>query len=249
MREAGVRRLIDYGVEDAGNTSLGIACRAGGGAGAVRGYGWYRLSDTGKRWRYEGYEDKLKSYCAGVLPYEETVALTGLPSDPATRLPYDVGQGTPKQGYEFCWIKSLGIVVTAAGIPDGSVRRRTPQPRKKPMAPVPGFPGRVTRRSTRSRRPPADHLAPFAVCLLEDEDTDDSYRLEASFGLYALRERGNGLYSELTAKPTGGSVENEELFWASTDRPGDGPPPCFRSARRVQRPTIRPSRGPRGWCR
>ncbi|MEV2255264.1 hypothetical protein AB0I94_32655 [Streptomyces sp. NPDC050147] len=81
------------------------------------GYGWYRLSGTGKRWRCE---DRLESYCGGVLPYEETVALTGLPSGPATGLPHDVGEGTPRQGYDFCWVASMDIVVTAARIPDSA---------------------------------------------------------------------------------------------------------------------------------
>ncbi len=80
----------------------------------VGGYSWYQLSDTGRRWRYE---DKLESYCDGVLPYEETVALTGLPSDPGAGLPHDVRHGTPEQGHEFCWIGYLDIFVTAARIP------------------------------------------------------------------------------------------------------------------------------------
>ncbi|MFK4065557.1 hypothetical protein [Streptomyces sp. NPDC029674] len=83
----------------------------------VGGYSWYRLSDTGKRWRYE---DKLASYCGGVLPYEETVALTGLPADPDKQLPHDMEKGTPRLGYDFCWIGHSDVFVTAARVPSGS---------------------------------------------------------------------------------------------------------------------------------
>ncbi|MFF1692048.1 hypothetical protein ACFVXC_00195 [Streptomyces sp. NPDC058257] len=282
------------------------------------GYGWYRLSDTGKRWRYE---DKLESYCGGVLPYEETVAFTGLPSDPDTGLPHDFEQGSPTQGYEFCWIKSLDVVVTTARIPDTSAidlkfylprlradalptlmgggwrgftdgvntsvvlpctnrdhtvavtaQLTSEEPNKSVSRKVaelttataanaadhwgcknrPGTRARVVDPASDSTTPqqangtcaglpwsrnkridtitetPADRLAPYAMCSLDGEDTDDGYRLEASFGPYALRERGESLHTELTAKPAGGGAEVKEFFWASADCPGDGPRALFQ---------------------
>ncbi|MER5257855.1 hypothetical protein [Streptomyces sp. NPDC002855] len=282
------------------------------------GYGWYRLSDTGKRWRYE---DRLESYCGGVLPYEETVALTGLSSDPATGLPHDVREGTPQQGYDFCWVESMDIVVTAARIPnstsidlkfylprlraealptpigggwrgvtdgvntavvlpctnqdraitataqltteepDKSVSRRVaelvtatavnaadrwgceskPGSRVQVVDPVSdsstpkeangtcaGLPWARNKRIDTVTETPADRFAPSATCLLDDEETDDGYLLQALFGPYALRERNDDLYSELNAKPAGGGEETKEFFWASADCPGDGPRALFQ---------------------
>ncbi|NGO45760.1 hypothetical protein [Streptomyces ureilyticus] len=97
----------------------------------VGGYSWYQLSDTGRRWRYE---DKLESYCGGVLPYEETVAFTGLPSDPDTGLPHDVRHGTPERGREFCWIGHLDIFVTAARIPTDSSELKSALPPEQAKA-------------------------------------------------------------------------------------------------------------------
>lgn len=37
------------------------------------GYGWYRMSDTGKGWRYE---ESLKTFCEGLIPDEESAELT-----------------------------------------------------------------------------------------------------------------------------------------------------------------------------
>ncbi|WP_030795323.1 hypothetical protein [Streptomyces sp. NRRL S-920] len=64
--------------------------------------------------------------------------------------------------------------------------------------------------------------------MLDDEDTDDGYRLKASFGPYALRERGASLHSGLNAEPAGSGEETEEFFWASADCPGDGPRALFQ---------------------
>lgn len=282
------------------------------------GYGWYRLSDTGKRWRYQ---DRLQSYCGGVLPYEEAVALTGLPSDPATGLPHDVAKGTPEQGWDFCWIKSMDIVITTARIPtdsaddlrfhlpelraealptpmgggwrgvtdgvnttvvlpctnrahaiaataqlteeepDKSVSRRvaeltaatavnaadrwgceskpgalpevvdpvsgssTPQEADGTCA---GVPWTRNKRIDTITETPTDRLAPLATCLLDEADTDDGYRLEASFGPFAQRERNDSLHSDLTEKPAGGGGETGEFFWASAACPGDGPRALFQ---------------------
>ncbi|MGW0538025.1 hypothetical protein [Streptomyces sp. NPDC003032] len=282
------------------------------------GYGWYRLSDTGKRLRYE---DKLESYCGGVLPYEETVAFTGLPSDPAAGLPHDVQEGTPKQGYDFCWVAGMDIVVTAARIPnsaaidlkfylprlraealptpmgggwrgftDGvntsvilpctnqdrtitatvqltseepnkSVSRRVaqlttatavraadrwgceskPGTRAQVVNPVSdssipakangtcaGLPWTRNKQIDTVTETPADQFAPTAMCFLDDTETDDGYRLEASFGPYALRERNDSLHSGLNAKLAGSGGKTEEFFWASADCPGDGPRALFQ---------------------
>ncbi|MEV2255265.1 hypothetical protein AB0I94_32660 [Streptomyces sp. NPDC050147] len=63
---------------------------------------------------------------------------------------------------------------------------------------------------------------------MDDEGTDDGYRLEASFGPYALRERNDSLHSRLNAKPAGSGEETEEFFWASAGCPGDGPRALFQ---------------------
>ncbi|MEU7283253.1 hypothetical protein AB0A69_31435 [Streptomyces sp. NPDC045431] len=76
----------------------------------LAGYGWYRLSDTGKRWRYES---KLEMYCDGVLPYEETVSLTGM--DHERVLPYDRRDDRGDHGYDFC--KVAGLYVTVSRLP------------------------------------------------------------------------------------------------------------------------------------
>ncbi|MGW6397097.1 hypothetical protein [Streptomyces sp. NPDC055134] len=77
----------------------------------IAGWTWYRVSDTGKRWRYE---DRLSSYCDGVLPVEETSALTGLRTDSFQN---DLRRGDSHTYYEFCW--AAGLYVTVSRIPGG----------------------------------------------------------------------------------------------------------------------------------
>lgn len=66
------------------------------------------------------------------------------------------------------------------------------------------------------------------MCLLDDVDSDDGCRVEASFGLYALCECNDSRYSGLRAKPAGGGEGTEEFFWASAGCPGDGPRALFQ---------------------
>ncbi|MFJ8645077.1 hypothetical protein ACIRNI_02955 [Streptomyces sp. NPDC093546] len=76
----------------------------------LAGYGWYQLSDTGKRWRYES---KLETYCGGVLPYEETVSLAGMGHERA--LPHDIRLDRGDHGYDWC--KVAGLYVTVSRLP------------------------------------------------------------------------------------------------------------------------------------
>ncbi|MFE6754337.1 hypothetical protein ACFVDQ_12105 [Streptomyces sp. NPDC057684] len=81
------------------------------------GWTWYRVSDTGKRWRYE---DRLSSYCGGVLPVEETSALTGLGTDSFRN---DLRRGGSRTYYEFCWAADLYVTVSRipGGVRDGGL--------------------------------------------------------------------------------------------------------------------------------
>ncbi|MFF8845814.1 hypothetical protein ACF08N_24365 [Streptomyces sp. NPDC015127] len=77
---------------------------------AVAGYGWYQLSDTGKRWRYE---DALASYCEGLIPPKESAVFTGY--DTEKGLPNDWDRGADHQ---FCKVgRSL---LTIARIPESA---------------------------------------------------------------------------------------------------------------------------------
>ncbi|MFE5024611.1 hypothetical protein ACFRAO_15060 [Streptomyces sp. NPDC056656] len=83
----------------------------------VAGWTWYRVSDTGKRWRYE---DRLSSYCDGVLPVAETSALTGLSTDSFRN---DLRRGGSHTYYEFCWAADLYVTVSRipGGVRDGGL--------------------------------------------------------------------------------------------------------------------------------
>ncbi|MFF3289259.1 hypothetical protein [Streptomyces sp. NPDC003023] len=72
---------------------------------AVAGYGWYQLSDTGKRWRYE---DRLATYCQGLIPPEESAAITDYDTDEG--LPNEWHRGGP-EGYEFCQVGDTMLVI------------------------------------------------------------------------------------------------------------------------------------------
>ncbi|MGW7465786.1 hypothetical protein ACWGJT_14030 [Streptomyces xantholiticus] len=76
---------------------------------AVAGYGWYQFSDTGRRWRYE---DKLATYCQGLIPPKESAVFTDYDTDKA--LPHDEHIGG-SDGYEFCWVGKT--ILTIARIP------------------------------------------------------------------------------------------------------------------------------------
>lgn len=83
----------------------------------VAGYSWYRLSDTGKGWRYE---DKLATYCDGLIPYEQSVVFTDL--DTESGLSFDTDHGTSDLRSNYC--KVADIYLTIGEIPDGADNRR-----------------------------------------------------------------------------------------------------------------------------
>jgi hypothetical protein len=78
------------------------------------GYSWYRLSDTGKGWRYE---DKLATYCDGLIPYNESAAFTGLNTE--TGLSHDERHGYGDDSYNYC--KVADMEMTIALIDDDAV--------------------------------------------------------------------------------------------------------------------------------
>lgn len=78
------------------------------------GYSWYRLSDTGKGWRYE---DKLATYCDGLIPYEESAVFTGLNTE--TGLSHDERRGFGDNRFHYCQVADINL--TIALIPDDAV--------------------------------------------------------------------------------------------------------------------------------
>ncbi|MFG3529875.1 hypothetical protein ACGF8B_24435 [Streptomyces sp. NPDC047917] len=81
------------------------------------GYGWYRMSDTGKRWRYE---DRLATYCEGLIPAVESAALTSYSIDPG--LPGDRTGGADDNRWDKCGVADTRLLV--ALIPYDAVRNR-----------------------------------------------------------------------------------------------------------------------------
>lgn len=78
------------------------------------GYSWYRLSDTGKGWRYE---DKLATYCDGLIPYKESAVFTGLNTE--ISLSHDAHHGYGDDSYNYC--KVADMEMTIALIDDDAV--------------------------------------------------------------------------------------------------------------------------------
>ncbi|MFD5500211.1 hypothetical protein ACFWJS_10880 [Streptomyces sp. NPDC127061] len=81
------------------------------------GYSWYRMSDTGKRWRYE---DRLATYCEGLIPAAESAALTSYSIDPG--LPGDRTGGADDNRWDECGVADTRLLV--ALIPHDAVRNR-----------------------------------------------------------------------------------------------------------------------------
>ncbi|MFJ7200195.1 MULTISPECIES: hypothetical protein [unclassified Streptomyces] len=81
------------------------------------GYGWYRMSDTGKRWKYE---NRLAAYCEGLLPVAESAALTLYSIDPG--LPGDRTGGADDDRWDECGVADTRLLV--ALIPLDTVRNR-----------------------------------------------------------------------------------------------------------------------------
>lgn len=74
------------------------------------GYGWYRMSDTAKGWRYE---ESLKSFCEGLIPYEESAGYTRLDG---SRLSADYRAGGSEGDWDSCTV--AGFDLTIARVPD-----------------------------------------------------------------------------------------------------------------------------------
>ncbi|OKJ14782.1 hypothetical protein AMK20_03000 [Streptomyces sp. TSRI0261] len=72
----------------------------------LAGWVWYQVSDTGKRWRYEGH---LESYCDGVLPSSQAAELTGLRPD---RLYNDLRRGTRKAYRWHCTLDDVRLTLS-----------------------------------------------------------------------------------------------------------------------------------------
>ncbi|OON82599.1 hypothetical protein [Streptomyces tsukubensis] len=70
---------------------------------------WYRVSDTGKRWRYV---DRLSGYCAGLLPPQQTEKLTGLRTGTFAN---ELRRGGELKYYQFC--SAAGRYITISRVP------------------------------------------------------------------------------------------------------------------------------------
>jgi hypothetical protein len=81
------------------------------------GYGWYRTSDTGERWRYE---DRLATYCEGLLPVAESVALPSYSTD--VGLSGDSAGGTDDNRWSKCHVADTQLLI--ALIPHDAIRNR-----------------------------------------------------------------------------------------------------------------------------
>ncbi|MEV5551773.1 hypothetical protein AB0L35_37550 [Streptomyces sp. NPDC052309] len=75
-------------------------------AAAAAGYGWYRWSETGKGWRYE---DKLASYCGGLIPYAESAVFTGLNTEVGLSRDDEYGYGEDR--YRSCQVADMTVTV------------------------------------------------------------------------------------------------------------------------------------------
>ncbi|MER5180199.1 hypothetical protein ABT009_17795 [Streptomyces sp. NPDC002896] len=82
------------------------------------GYGWYMWSDTGKGWRYE---DKLATYCDGLIPYNESAVFTDLSTE--TGLSRDEQNGFGDDRFNVCWVADMRM--TIALIPNNAVNSST----------------------------------------------------------------------------------------------------------------------------
>ncbi|CAL9590704.1 hypothetical protein LMJ38_32540 [Streptomyces sp. R1] len=69
-------------------------------------YVWYRGSDTGRGWRYQ---DKLASYCGGLIPYDESAVFTGLNTD--VGLSRDAEHGYGEDRFRSCRVADLTVSV------------------------------------------------------------------------------------------------------------------------------------------
>ncbi|MEV2217935.1 hypothetical protein AB0H86_42015 [Streptomyces sp. NPDC050997] len=70
------------------------------------GYGWYQWSDTGKGWRYE---DKLASYCDGLIPYAESAVFTDLNTE--VGLSRDLKHEAGDESFDSCAVADMRVTV------------------------------------------------------------------------------------------------------------------------------------------
>lgn len=77
------------------------------------GYGWYRMSDTGKGWRYE---ESLKTFCRGLIPYEESAGFTGKDGESLSR---DSRTRGPQSDYDLCRVASFDVSI--GRLPDSAL--------------------------------------------------------------------------------------------------------------------------------
>ncbi|WP_405674591.1 hypothetical protein OG292_01705 [Streptomyces sp. NBC_01511] len=69
------------------------------------GYGWYRMSDTGKGWRYE---ERLETFCGGLIPYEESAGFTGKDDG---RLSREHRASQFEGDFDMCAVASLDLSI------------------------------------------------------------------------------------------------------------------------------------------
>ncbi|MFG2030374.1 hypothetical protein [Streptomyces sp. NPDC048825] len=74
------------------------------------GYSWYRLSDTGKGWRYE---DKLATYCDGLIPYDESAVFTSLNTE--VGLSHDAHRGFGDDSFNSCRVADMTMTIGLIG--------------------------------------------------------------------------------------------------------------------------------------
>ncbi|MFI6082861.1 hypothetical protein ACIBBB_18100 [Streptomyces sp. NPDC051217] len=70
------------------------------------------MSDTGKGWRYE---ERLKTFCEGLIPYEESAGFTG---KDGARLSRDYRAGGSEGDYDSCTV--AGLDLTIGRLPDST---------------------------------------------------------------------------------------------------------------------------------
>ncbi|MEU9594644.1 hypothetical protein AB0D84_33660 [Streptomyces sp. NPDC048193] len=67
---------------------------------------WYRVSDTRRGWRYE---DKLATYCGGLIPYDESAVFTGLDTEAGLSRDGEYGYGEDR--FRSCRVADLTVSV------------------------------------------------------------------------------------------------------------------------------------------
>ena len=69
-------------------------------------YIWYRVSDTGRGWRYEA---KLATYCGGLIPYDESAVFTDL--DVEVGLSRDSEEGYGEDRFRSCEVADITVTI------------------------------------------------------------------------------------------------------------------------------------------